>query len=71
VAVENKRNKAGFIAKEAVDSVSAKPTKGLLAPHFKHGRHVRTDAFPPMNIIDETHRHKKKVTPPSSKAFLI
>lgn len=64
VAVENKGNKAGFVAMEAVESICGKDIKGFLDRHVKEGQHVRTDAFPAMNIIDETYQHEKKVTPP-------
>ena len=64
VAVENKGNKAGFVAMEAMEAVSGKNIKGFLDRHVKEGQHVRTDAFPAMNIIDETYQHEKKVTPP-------
>jgi len=64
IAVENKGNKAGFVAMEAVESVSGEAIKGFLGRHIKRGQQVRTDAFPAMNIIDETHQHEKKVTPP-------
>lgn len=63
VAVENEGNKAGFVAIEAVESVSGKDIKEFLHRHVKEGEHVRTDAFPAMNIIDQTHKHEKKVTP--------
>jgi len=64
VAVENKGNKAGFVAMEAVEAISGKDIKGFLDRHVKEGQHVRTDALPAMNIIDQTHNHEKKVTPP-------
>lgn len=68
VAVEHKGNKAGFVAMEAVETVSGKDIKAFLDRHLKEGQHVRTDALPAMNIINETHRHEKKVTPPEESS---
>lgn len=63
VAVENKGNRAGFVAMEAVEELSGKEIKGFLDRHLEKGQPVRTDAFPAMNIINETYKHEKKVTP--------
>ncbi len=49
---------------KAVESVSKKEIKSFLERHLNHGQQVRTDAFPAMNIVKESHQHKKKITPP-------
>jgi transposase-like protein len=64
VAVEHKAKTAGFVAMKAVESVSGKEIKSFLEHHLNHGQKVRTDAFPAMNIIEESHQHEKKITPP-------
>jgi transposase-like protein len=64
VAVENKGKRAGFIAMEAVETVSGKEIKDFVERHIKEGQQVRTDAFHAMNIINEAYQHDKKVTPP-------
>jgi len=64
VAVENKGNKAGFVAMEVVEAISGKDIKGFLDRHVKEGQYVRTDALHAMNIIDQTYHHEKKVTSP-------
>jgi transposase-like protein len=63
VAVENEGKKAGFVAIEAVENVSGKNVQDFLQRHVKERQHVRTDALPAMNIIDQIHEHEKKVTP--------
>jgi hypothetical protein len=64
VAVEHKGKTAGFVAMKAVEAVSGKEIKHFLERHLKNGQKVRTDAFPAMNIVKESHQHDKKVTPP-------
>ncbi len=64
VAVEHKAETAGFVAMKAVQSVSGKEIKSFLERHLNPGQHVRTDAFPAMNIVEENHQHEKKITPP-------
>lgn len=64
VAVENRGKTAGFVAMEVVETVSGEALKSFLERHLNHGQQVRTDAFPAMNIINKTHQHDKKVTPP-------
>lgn len=63
VAVENKGNKAGFVAMEAVENLCGKEIKRFLDRHLEKGQPVRTDAFRAMNIINETYKHEKKVAP--------
>jgi transposase-like protein len=64
VAVEHKAETTGFVAMKAVQSVSGKEIKSFLERHLSPGQHVRTDAFPAMNIVEENHQHEKKITPP-------
>jgi ribosomal protein L37AE/L43A len=63
VAVENKNNKAGFMAAKVVDSVSYESVGDFLQNHLKHGQAVRTDAYPSMNAAKAHHEHKRKVLP--------
>jgi len=64
VAVENRGKFAGFVAMEAVESVSGQTFRNFLKKHLKGGQKVRTDALPAMNVVVENHVHEKKVTPP-------
>jgi transposase-like protein len=64
VAVEHKAKTAGFVAMKAVESVSGREIKSFLERHLNHDQQVRTDAFPAMNIVEESHQHEKKITPP-------
>ncbi len=64
VAVENRGKTAGFVAMKAVETVSGEAIKSFLERHLNHGQQVRTDALPAMNIVNKTHQHDKKVTPP-------
>jgi transposase-like protein len=64
VAVETRRKGAGFVAMQAVDSISKKTVRDFLTFHLKAGQTVKIDAFPALNAVAESHFHKKKVTPP-------
>ncbi len=68
VAVENRGKAAGFVAMKAVESVSKNEIKKFLEHRLGQGQQVRTDAFRAMNVIGESHRHEKKVTPPEEAA---
>jgi len=63
VAVETRGQKVGFMAMEAVETVSKKTVREFLRHRLKTGQMVRTDAFPALNSVKETHVHQKKVTP--------
>lgn len=63
VAVENKGKKAGFMAMEAVSTISGETVRQFLARHLQQGQTVRTDAFHALNTVGETQTHLKKVTP--------
>ena len=61
VAVETREGKAGFMAVEAVDTISKESVREFLQNHSKEGQTVRTDAFPALNSVKEKHNHQKKV----------
>jgi transposase-like protein len=63
VAVETREGKAGFMAVEAVDTISKKSVREFLQNHLKVGQTVRTDAFPALNSVGQMHNHQKKVVP--------
>lgn len=64
IAVENRGKHAGFMAAEAVKTISKNSVREFCRRHLKPGQEVRTDAFPALNAIAEKHAHEKKVTPP-------
>ena len=64
IAVERKDEGSGFVAMKAVDTISKETVKDFLKYHVQKGNHIRTDAFPALNIIQEDHVHEKKKTPP-------
>ncbi len=59
VAVETRTKGAGFVAMKAVDTVSKKTVRDFLKFHLKDGQKVRTDAFPALNAVAESHFHEK------------
>jgi len=63
-AVENRGKASGFVAMKAVETVSGETIKCFLKQHLNQGQQIRTDALPAMNIVNKTHKHDKKVTPP-------
>lgn len=65
VAVETRAKGAGFVAMQAVDTVSKETVGSFLAFHLKSGQNVRTDALPALNAVAKDHIHEKKVTPPN------
>jgi transposase-like protein len=66
VAVETRTKGAGFVAMQAVDTVSKKTVRNFLHRHIKAEQTVKTDALPALNAVGETQQHEKKVTPPES-----
>lgn len=64
VAVEAREKGAGFVAMQAVDTVSEATVRPFLSFHLKPGQNVRTDALPALNAVGKEHVHEKKVTPP-------
>lgn len=63
IAVETRGAKAGFMAVEAVDTISKETVREFLQNHLEHGQTVRTDAFPALNSVKEKHNHQKKKVP--------
>ena len=68
VAIENKGKKAGFMAMEAVPTISGETVRKFLEKRLKQGQSVRTDALPAMNAVNDTQEHQKKVTPAKEAA---
>jgi len=64
VAVETRETGAGFVAMQAVHTVSEATVRPFLTHHLKPGQKVRTDALPALNVVASKHIHEKKVTPP-------
>lgn len=64
VAVETRTKGAGFVAMQAVDTVSKETVRDFLMFHLNPGQNVRTDAYPALNAVEESQFHEKKVTPP-------
>ncbi len=64
VAVETREKGAGFVAMQAVDTVSNETVRKFLSKHLEVGQTVKTDALPALNAIKETQQHEKRVTPP-------
>jgi len=64
VAVETRSKGAGFMAMQAVDTVSEITVQPFLTVHLKSGQIVRTDALPALNVVAKEHIHEKKVTLP-------
>ena len=68
VAVENKGKKAGFMAMEAVATISGETVRKFLERRLKRGQSVRTDALPALNAVNDTQEHQKKITPAKEAA---
>lgn len=64
VAVETREKGAGFVAMQAVDTVSNETVRKFLSKHLEVGQTVKTDALPALNAVKETQQHEKRVTPP-------
>lgn len=64
VAVETRKKGAGFVAMQAVETVSKETVRQFLSQHLKREQTVKTDALPALNAVAETQSHEKKVTPP-------
>jgi transposase-like protein len=71
VAVERREQHAGFLAAEAVDEITKLSVRDFLNRHIKPGQEIRTDAFPALNAIAESHTHDKRVTPPEDAAHWL
>lgn len=68
VAVEKRAKGAGFVAIQAVNTVSKETVRDFIAHHLEAGQTVRTDAFQALNAVNETQQHEKRVTPPAKAA---
>lgn len=68
VAVEARDKGAGFVAMQAIDTVSEAAIQPFLLSRLKPGQNVKTDALPALNVVDSDHVHQKKVTPPGKTA---
>ena len=64
VAVETREKGAGFLAMQAVETVSEATVRPFLASHLTPGQNVKTDALPALNAVASEHVHEKIVTPP-------
>jgi transposase-like protein/ribosomal protein L37AE/L43A len=71
VAVETREKGAGFVAMQAVNTISKVTVRQFLAKHLKADQTVKTDALPALNAVSETQNHKKKVTPPGEAAVWL
>jgi transposase-like protein len=71
VAVETRKKGAGFVAMQAVDSVSSKVVKDFLSWKLRLGQTVKTDALPALNAVSDAHDHQKKKTPPEEAAVWL
>ncbi len=71
VAVETREKGAGFIAMQAVNTVSKVTVRKFLAKHLKADQTVKTDALPALNAVSETQNHRQKVTPPGEDAVWL
>jgi transposase-like protein len=67
VAMETRTKGAGFVAMQAVDTVSKETVADFLSFHLKSRQTVKTDALPALNSVAENHVYEKKITP-SNKA---
>ena len=68
VAVERRDKQDGFLAAEVVDEVFKDSVHNFLNRHIQPGQEIRTDVFPALNTISESHTHKKIVIPPEKAA---
>ena len=60
VAVENRKDHAGFVAAEAVDATNQDIVREFYRRHLKSGQEVRTDALSALNSISEEHTNEKR-----------
>jgi transposase-like protein len=65
VAVENRGERAGFVAIEVTPSVSLDTVKGFVERHIAHDQFVRSDALGALRSVAETQHHAPRVTPPA------
>lgn len=65
VAVETRGKGAGFVAMQAVETVSKDTVSDFLNFHLKSGQTVSTDALHALNSVTHDHVHEKKAPPPN------
>jgi hypothetical protein len=70
IAVETRTKGAGFVAMQAVNTVSQKTVRDFLKFNLIKGQNVRTGPFSALNAVAENHFHEKKVTPPEESPSL-
>jgi transposase-like protein len=63
VAVENRDEKAGHVAMEAVASVTQEAVRAFAKRHFNPAQLVRSDALASLSSLGETQHHVARVTP--------
>ena len=52
------------MAAQVVDSINKEAAREFAKHRFQPNQTERTDDFPALNSIEETHNHDKRVTPP-------
>ena len=65
VAVENRGERAGFVAIEVTPSVRLDTVKGFVERHIAPDQFVRSDALGALKSVAETQHHAPRVTPPA------
>ena len=71
IACENFKGKPGFVAMEAVPTVSGKTVADFARRRIKSAKQVRSDALSAFNTLSPRVTHIKKVTPPEmAKSWL-
>lgn len=63
VAVENRGEKAGHVAMEAVAQVTHETVRAFAKRHFNPAQSVRSDALASLSSLGETQHHAARVTP--------
>ena len=63
VAVENRGERAGFVAIEVTPSVRLDTVKGFVERHIAPDQFVRSDALGALKSVAETRHHAPRVTP--------
>lgn len=64
VAVENREQRAGFIAMQQVGAVTKESVAKFVQHHLPPGQEVRSDALASLLEIGKTQHHAARVTPP-------
>ena len=64
VAVENRGERAGFVAMQAVESLNQPAVHEFVGRRVTAGQRVRSDALSALNAIGKTQDHEPRVTPP-------